>query len=245
MKYTKTAAILGLALTATAANAATISITGAANATNKGAASDGIWTVDGLVGDNTANGAAAADRTITYTVSGLTLDADGTADDSVTISLLVTTEGGNIQTSGTTAAGWLSSGGTTMDGNGDQLTIAFDSISANLSGGGSADTLSFDGFSQISWGSWGAGHVAVVNGVSNAYVDGTTNKTQSVSGNSLVTEFNTAAITGADADAAGTWRAEGWDFAFTAEVNAVAVPEPSSTALLGLGGLALILRRRK
>ena len=29
------------------------------------------------------------------------------------------------------------------------------------------------------------------------------------------------------------------------EVTAVAVPEPSSTALLGLGGLALILRRRK
>ena len=27
--------------------------------------------------------------------------------------------------------------------------------------------------------------------------------------------------------------------------NAVAVPEPSTTALLGLGGLALILRRRK
>jgi hypothetical protein len=29
------------------------------------------------------------------------------------------------------------------------------------------------------------------------------------------------------------------------QFNAVAVPEPSSTALLGLGGLALILRRRK
>ncbi|HAC81435.1 MAG TPA: hypothetical protein DCG06_14140 [Deltaproteobacteria bacterium] len=30
-----------------------------------------------------------------------------------------------------------------------------------------------------------------------------------------------------------------------AAVAALAVPEPSTTALLGLGGLALILRRRK
>jgi len=37
----------------------------------------------------------------------------------------------------------------------------------------------------------------------------------------------------------------GWDMNFEANFNTIAVPEPSSTALLGLGGLALILRRRK
>ena len=38
----------------------------------------------------------------------------------------------------------------------------------------------------------------------------------------------------------------GWDQDFELKTNTVvAVPEPSSTALLGLGGLALILRRRK
>lgn len=36
-----------------------------------------------------------------------------------------------------------------------------------------------------------------------------------------------------------------WDLEFDATWDTVAVPEPSSTALLGLGGLALILRRRK
>ena len=36
----------------------------------------------------------------------------------------------------------------------------------------------------------------------------------------------------------------GWDAAMTVNTDAP-VPEPSSTALLGLGGLALILRRRK
>ena len=37
----------------------------------------------------------------------------------------------------------------------------------------------------------------------------------------------------------------GWDQDFELKTNTIAVPEPSSTALLGLGGLALILRRRK
>ena len=41
----------------------------------------------------------------------------------------------------------------------------------------------------------------------------------------------------------GSWQVD--DFAFTVEVDALAIPEPSSTALLGLGGLTLILRRRK
>ncbi len=39
---------------------------------------------------------------------------------------------------------------------------------------------------------------------------------------------------------AGTYNIQGYDIQFTVE----AVPEPSSTVLLGLGGLALILRRR-
>lgn len=36
-----------------------------------------------------------------------------------------------------------------------------------------------------------------------------------------------------------------WDMAFELKTETVPVPEPSSAALLGLGGLALILRRRK
>ncbi|WP_435893859.1 PEP-CTERM sorting domain-containing protein [Oceaniferula spumae] len=37
----------------------------------------------------------------------------------------------------------------------------------------------------------------------------------------------------------------GWDLNFEANFNTEAVPEPSSAALIGLGGLALIFRRRK
>ena len=45
----------------------------------------------------------------------------------------------------------------------------------------------------------------------------------------------------------GTAGADNGDnnFATVDNVNLTAVPEPTSTALLGLGGLALILRRRK
>jgi len=38
---------------------------------------------------------------------------------------------------------------------------------------------------------------------------------------------------------------DGWQVFNGATITAVAVPEPSSTALLGLGGLSLILRRRR
>ena len=53
-----------------------------------------------------------------------------------------------------------------------------------------------------------------------------------MTGEDLVVDFEVANTDGA------TWH-------LYAMTNEVAVPEPSTTALLGLGGLALILRRRK
>ena len=51
---------------------------------------------------------------------------------------------------------------------------------------------------------------------------------------------------GGEAFAKNSSNTSGWDQHFEANFNTVSsVPEPSSTALLGLGGLALILRRRK
>ena len=54
-------------------------------------------------------------------------------------------------------------------------------------------------------------------------------------------DFNSVSITGLDAGLAG---AVSYD-ADSVNLNITSVPEPSSTALLGLGGLALIFRRRK
>ena len=53
--------------------------------------------------------------------------------------------------------------------------------------------------------------------------------------------YNTGASTSFSMDITGTGSFEYATYAFVNEV----VPEPSTTALLGLGGLALILRRRK
>jgi len=245
MKHTKKLALLVFLLSFGSAQAVTISITGAANSTDVGSSDIGTFAATELIDDDTANAASAADRTMTYTISGLTIDADGTANDSVTVNLVVTTDGQNIQTSGAMQAGWLASGDITMNANGEQLTIGFGSISSVLSGGGSPDSLTFNGFSAVSWGSWASGHVAVVNGVSNAYDDGNVgnefNKLQTVSGNSLETVFDSAANTGAAQDADGSWRPEGWDFS----VTVTAVPEPGTSALFGLGGMILLLRRRK
>jgi len=53
-----------------------------------------------------------------------------------------------------------------------------------------------------------------------------------------------AALTGGNLlDTSGNAVSTGWDT--TMQITTTAVPEPSSAALLGLGGLALILRRRK
>ena len=54
--------------------------------------------------------------------------------------------------------------------------------------------------------------------------------------------YNTGASTSFSMNITGSGTFEYHVYAFT---NTVAVPEPSTTALLGLGGLALILRRRK
>ena len=55
----------------------------------------------------------------------------------------------------------------------------------------------------------------------------------------------TASYTGGEAFANKFVDTSNWDQHFEADFTVSSVPEPSSTALLGLGGLALILRRRK
>jgi hypothetical protein len=56
----------------------------------------------------------------------------------------------------------------------------------------------------------------------------------------------TSTYDGGEAVRANAALGSNWDQHFEANFNTVSsVPEPSSTALLGLGGLALILRRRK
>jgi hypothetical protein len=68
--------------------------------------------------------------------------------------------------------------------------------------------------------------------------------TSSMVGSNFALDTGTS-YTGGESVRANSGLDSGWDQHFEANFDTVAVPEPSSTALLGLGGLALILRRRK
>lgn len=235
-------AILGLLLVAGTSQAALITVTGAANSTTRGTADLGSVLTTTLVTDNTAPPQALA-----VTVSGLNVDGIGGDNDSVVLAFTVTTDGQNIQTSGTTQAGWLSSGGVTLNANGEFVQVDYAGMSVDLNGlagsGNGTSGESFLGFTGVGLGSWAANHVAVVNGISQAYVDGTADKHIALPNDpSIKSWFDTAANTGAALDSAGSWRPENFDFQF--EVNTI--PEPTSLGLMAaLGGAIFFIRRRR
>lgn len=181
-----------------------------------------------------ANGNGATTQNVTYTVSGLTIDGTGTADDSVDITFSFSS-GTTTGVYGINWQGSVSVGGSWVT-NQRTLTLAYDSISVNLSGGTDNGAGTFLVISEYTINSWNAGDEATLNGASLNYDTGDTDAATAFSPG-----VNSVALTHVDHVGAGSFRFNSFDFAFEAD----AVPEPSSTALLGLGGLALILRRRK
>lgn len=228
-----------LLATAVASHAATITVGGAANSTTAGAATFGSVLTTTLIADN-----STSPQNMVITVSALNIDGSGGDNDSVTLTFTATTDGQNIQTSGTAAAGWLSSGGTTLNADGEFVQMSFTSMSVDLNGGtGNGNGISgesFTGFTALDLGSWGAGHLAyVVLDSGTVQVDQASNASGDVTfaaSQSVRTTFDTSQTT----PSAGSYRPTNYDFDF--EVNLV--PEPS-TALLGAFGLLALLRRRR
>ena len=185
----------------------------------------------------------APPQDLVYTISDLNLDDIGGNNDSVQLTFTATTDGQNIFAR-LTAAGWLSSGGVTLNGNGavpgadEFLTMTFTSmdITADDMTGVSG---SFLGFTSVQMGSWGGGHTSVVNGVTYGSVDGVENKNidLTIDGNSL----NDLSVTTAFVDgiSAGTFRPEKYDFQI--EV----IPEPATLGIVAVFGGALLFIRRK
>lgn len=106
-------------------------------------------------------------------------------------------------------------------------------------------TVSFDGLTNFSTSNTAGGEGVTVGGVT--YLRGTATNGDSDPRNGVIITGGIVAPTGVGSDtitftSVNTTRLEAAAFQFT---GTAAVPEPSSTALLGLGGLALILRRRK
>lgn len=181
---------------------------------------------------------------ITVTVSGLTIDAVGTGDDSASFSFSVDSGGGTIDdSSGTSGWGVNGNGAGRISAASESLILGFVSGSTTLGAGATEiGTFSFKGFNQVTFSSFdvdgGEDDIATIQFGSGPV----TNLTSS--SNSFGADAGDVTIGYLSGDATNdgfkldTFRAR-------VEVDSAAVPEPSSVALLGLGGLALILRRRK
>lgn len=178
-------------------------------------------------------------ETMIWSITGLDLDGVGGNNDGFTVALTVTNHGELFRTiwSGTEPqnSGWLSSGGTTLNANGEFISFTFSSLSINLNGGTGNGAGTFDGFSSARVGSFGAGENAVVNGTAYAF-DVYGNDIDLMAGGpdaQLNYTYSTAD------GATGNWRPEAWG------IQISVVPEPSGSALIGLTGLGFILRRRR
>ena len=176
-----------------------------------------------------------------YTITGLDLDGMGGTNDSVVINFLVTSSNGTINARPTgTGSGDLGelatndagNNGSWLNSNNANLEISFTDISANLNGGSNNGWAAFNGFYELNLNSWGGTDETNINGV---FYDASLGDTTpfAISGDTLAIDL--------EPDGASTtqFRLRDWSFSFSA------VPEPSSTALLGLGGLALMLRRKR
>jgi len=186
------------------------------------------------------NGSAITNGTVTLNVSGLSIDADGAANDSVSLVFNTT---GTVDVGGTNTAAGLVSIGSGLFGVDDsridvneQVIIGFNlaSSSATLSGGGSS-VISLNGFTGFTLNSIGNDGIVSINGTPDATSTANNNDYTFASTPSI-----TALHTTDDADINNPRMQK-----ILASVDVIAVPEPSSTILLGLGGVALIMRRRK
>lgn len=187
----------------------------------------------------------AQPATLAYTVGGLNLDGSGGNNDSFVVTLTVTTDGQNIQTLVNGApeprnAGWLSSGGNAAAGNtlntdGEYIQFDFASLIVNLNGGTDNGFGVFDGFTAVRIGAFQTGEIARVNGIMvNFDTEGPiVDLTPGGLDSSVQISFDSAS------GSLGTYRPDN----FGLQVSII--PEPSSVALLGLGCVALLSRRRK
>lgn len=237
MKKTITLVSASLALVA-GANAATLAFT---NMRHGGIEAGSVLNIDGgtdIAISNNAAGAGTGDvnaRQQTYTINGLDLDGVGTNDDSIEVIINYVPVGGTVT---------VSSGSAGVSGNGDglisstveTLTYSFTSATVTLGNGGAAtaDFLGFSGAHFVSYGD-GSRHTLGLDG--GLAVEGDANATADVA----TFAFADTVAVGYGATSTDSFRMGGTSFS----IEVTAVPEPSSTVLLGLGGLALILRRRK
>ncbi|MGB0993094.1 MAG: PEP-CTERM sorting domain-containing protein [Akkermansiaceae bacterium] len=189
-----------------------------------------------------AGSAGGADQSIQYTVTGLTLDSVGTADDSITFTmgLLGASTTGAVAGMAASFEYWGVNDGT---GTGSLVepdeTLRFDFDGSTISlGAGATETASlvFDGFEGFELLNTSAGETFNITGTTNNNVTNQAHAGQEAL-NSFTGFENTFTYGGSN----GAMRIGG----VRAQVTITTVPEPSSALLLGLGSLAVVMRRRR
>lgn len=208
------------------------------------------WTDTGTITSDGTAGTFNSAQLITYTFSGLTIDNTGSGDDVVEVSFMISGTAVDGTTIQFTTDGDEMSGGPNKDfWEGEQIFITFQDIVVNLSGGSDNGVGTYLGIDRLQFGARGAGtgfrNNATVD-VSYGATTVTLNGTSSGLNNDgldglLIAPATTGPISilvtdrGANSPDASF---RDYEFAFTADV-----PEPSTLALLGMGGL-LVARRR-
>lgn len=236
MTHTTTAALLGLVLSSTVGQAAlvTFSTMRSGNVETDSVVSDQVNT--GLLTTVTNNTTDTA-RTTDYTVTGLDLDGIGGTDDSIVVTIAIDALGGNFNiNSGNIGIDGAADASNRIDTLGQGVTFSLSGINVTLGNGG-ATSHTFDKFTRVEFTLYGVNdRYEIIGTGSTDTASGNANPSDEVTFDTPSESFTVKYATGGDG-----FRVRAIDFSVTVDV----IPEPSSSALLGLGGLALILRRRK
>lgn len=202
------------------------------NATNQANASNQFVNGEAYTGGNVAG----ATITTTLTYNNLDLDGDSTANDSVTFTIDVTSGGPGLLYNQGFHTNWG-----TLDG----MVISVATVSGTTTDSG--DAIVFDGFTGVAVGAGNGNETGVdkqvtINGSISASMQ------QAATGSYIFLQdyhdFDpaaTIAFTDSISNSGGTLVARNMDLQF----STVAVPEPSSALLVGLGSLGLLVRRHK
>ena len=194
-----------------------------------------VYDVSTFIADN-----VVPPQPLAYTVTGLNIDGEGGDNDQVVINFSVSTDGQNLQTvwSGTEPqnAGWLSSGGTTLNANGEYVQFDFTSLSIDLNGGTGNGFGTFDGFSAVSFGSFTvAGEVGVANGLTQAIADG---KELDLSDGGLDSNLQVIYDT-TQGSVGGGYRPEGWSFQISTSGDPIPAVTNITTNVVSSAGVVV------
>ncbi|MDB4419078.1 PEP-CTERM sorting domain-containing protein [bacterium] len=170
----------------------------------------------------------------------MTIDADGVDNDSITVTLGISALG-----TGSPTIDWdqgsvtpeFDHNDSTFATAGEGISFATIGVTGTLSGGDAlvVNSAKYTSFKFRRW-AGAADELVSIDGDGAAYDWGN----GAAAGDGTITPLDDTAFSITHISG-GSWNGD--HIGFTVDV--VAVPEPSSTALVGLGGLALILRRRK